>query len=537
MTELQKRHNNEFAKLMVRMNSLQDDTPTTQSTTATAPTTTTTTATATATATTAAISENSLPSTNNTQQPQQQDLADNAVSQQQQQQQKRRDESAPSSMTSISSIISDTGRRSLSRHGSQELLDYQPSTTTKEGVTKKDGGGNSADASKKIDLEEMYKQQLDLMGVKSDSKAVKPESKVMKPSLNELKMKKQAEQLNIKATTATTATTLATTSDPVVTTNVTTSTAVSGNRTPTPQRKSSVPVMPSQQQNDPSHDNHYQHHHPTLFMNSLTGLNLSQLLHNYEVRERRNKSRTAPVQTTTFMAAVADIEKATQQGTQQGLQSSNHQHNTTHYHTIGAGEPHLIWTHNTGQIATSSCAANINRLGNNISSSQYDATITQPQQFYKQLFQQGETTYASAVSSTNCGHVDSQNASQFPASGNNHLQQQHQQQTIVQQQQIHQQKNLQQQQKQQMYHNHQQQQQQHLGMSTSWPNPHGMSMFESRSNSMTSLDSIPTAMTPPPSNVTSAGSQVQQSASSNNQQQQMTSSMSNSTSSGSLAGS
>ena len=473
MTELHKRHNEEFVKLMVRMNSFQDGT-----TSITATTTSTVTTAPPGTSSTTTIAE---PSSRN--------VGDdrNAVLHHK----RREDQSAPSSSASLSSITSESERRSLSRHGSQELLDYQQSTTSnqvqttehprKKHDTASGGGKKDADLSKKIDLEEMYKKQLDLMGVKPDL-TVKTETKVVKLSLNELKMQKQVKQMNNTNSSSnnnnnnnnnsnnnnsnnnnnkivtTSSITLPATSNPVATT-------ISGSRTPTMQRKSSVPAMPSHEQ---SHD------HSAMFYNSLSSMNLSQLLHNFEVRERRNKSRTAPVQMTTLMAALDGIEATKQESmtTAATQLSQSVPFNTTHYHTIGAGDPHLIWTHNAGQMSSISHTTNNSNNSNN-SAVQCDANITQPLQFYRELFQ-SHPSYASAAAAAT--------STEIPLPTNNHHHHQYQPQ--------------------------QQQQQQNAPgcmMSSSWSASHGPPIIESRSNSMGNLDSIP-VLAPPGSASSSSSS-------------------------------
>jgi len=348
MTELQKRHNDEYAKLMLKVRTLQPENTT-------------------------AVPDSSR------------DTGEANM------QSKRRDEAEHQE------------RRTISRHGSQELLDYQPNESSK-----KDKKDSTTENSRKIDLEEMYKQQLDLMGIKQDSKAPKPDVKPSKPSLNELKLKKQAEQMNTKQSGATT--------------NDASTERIGGDRTPTPQRKVSVPTMPSQnnQQNE------------TNFFDSLTGLNLSQLLHQYEVKERRNKSKTAPVQSAALMAAVAEASQTNQQ--QQHVTIGQ----TTHYNTIGASDSHVTWTHNDGQILQTPSEQHPHES---------------QQQFYQNLFQQKQQQQqmlqTQQLTTTTCPQQTHEQA--FPPGGAAGA-------------------NI---------------------MSSSWPNS-GQSMFTNRSQSLNHLDNIPT---------------------------------------------
>jgi len=221
-------------------------------------------------------------------------------------------------------------------------------------------------------------------------------------------LKKQAEQMNTKQSGATT--------------NDASTERIGGDRTPTPQRKVSVPTMPSQnnQQNE------------TNFFDSLTGLNLSQLLHQYEVKERRNKSKTAPVQSAALMAAVAEASQTNQQQQHVTIEQ------TTHYNTIGASDPHVTWTHNNGQILQTPSEQHPHES---------------QQQFYQNLFQQKQQQQqmlqTQQLTTTTCPQQTHEQA--FPPGGAAGA-------------------NI---------------------MSSSWPNS-GQSMFTNRSQSLNHLDNIPT---------------------------------------------
>jgi len=281
-------------------------------------------------------------------------------------------------------------RRTISRHGSQELLDCPVSTCqsnvqvseqtsstapTPSTMTKKDStisnGGSGANTKREpgesnrnnINLEAMYKQQLDLMGVKSDNKSPKPEVKPAKPSLNELKMKKQAEQMCTQQQSITE-------SNHVQTHTTTASesctyTCKNGTATPS-QRKSSVPVIG------------HSYYDQNTFFHSLNSLNLSHLLHSYE---RRTKSKTAPVQSAAVMAAVAEATQQEQTSNTNDVPGESVGY--SHYHTIGAGDPHVIWTH--GRVTSYDAPSQSETGGSNERQQQHDVV---QQQYYQQLFQQ-----------------------------------------------------------------------------------------------------------------------------------------------------
>lgn len=189
-------------------------------------------------------------------------------------------------------------RPALSRHGSQEFIDINTELQAKKDVEKKS-------------LEEMYLQQLDSMVSLSKSKQdtnIKTDSKSSKPSLNQLKLKSRAEQMNKKV------------SSEKATDNV----AVANTKT-----KSTTSSSGNQQQQQ-------QH----IFAQSLTSLNLSSLLHSVEMKERRNKSKTAP----NINVSTTNTNLNSGSTTNIITVSSNSTCNVEpHYHTIGASDcPKLL---------------------------------------------------------------------------------------------------------------------------------------------------------------------------------------------------
>ena len=151
-------------------------------------------------------------------------------------------------------------------------------------------------------LNQMFLKQLDSMGSLSRNKqdtSQKSEGKVSKPSLNELKLKSQAEQMK-KTTTSNNSSSGKTVSSNETT--ATTSTSSNSNNTPQTQKRRqpfSVNQMSEQ-----------------TFHQSLSGLNLSLILHNHEMKEKRPKSKTFCSDNATGTSSAA----------------------YSHYHTISSGE-------------------------------------------------------------------------------------------------------------------------------------------------------------------------------------------------------
>jgi len=191
-------------------------------------------------------------------------------------------------------------RPALSRHGSQELIDINSELQAKKDVEKKS-------------LEEMYLQQLDSMVSLSKSKQdtnIKTDSKSSKPSLNQLKLKSRAEQMNKKV------------SSEKATDNV----SVANTKTKSTTTTSSSSGNQQQQQQ--------------IFAQSLSSLNLSSLLHSVEMKERRNKSKTAP-SITAMNINLSTTNTNLNSGSTTNIitVSSNSTCNVEpHYHTIGASD-------------------------------------------------------------------------------------------------------------------------------------------------------------------------------------------------------
>lgn len=206
-------------------------------------------------------------------------------------------------------------RKPMSRHSSQELLD-----TAGLGHGEIQPGKKAE--TEKARLDQMYMEQLNSMVSLSKKQELNQKSdlKLSKPSLNELKLKSQAAQMKkqpstegLKSSTvlvseASSASTVTTASTSLAATSVistsTTSTGLSKNR---------ISAIAQQVGAE-------------MFAQSLINLNLSSLLHSVEMRERRLKSRTAPVVTSA-------LPSNSPQSTAAGY---------SHYHTIGAGDQHAF---------------------------------------------------------------------------------------------------------------------------------------------------------------------------------------------------
>ena len=174
-------------------------------------------------------------------------------------------------------------RRTLSRHGSQDNIELSGSSEPKKA---------------EIDLkslDQMYMQQLDSMVNASKNKqenVTKTEPKLAKPSLNELKLKSQAEQMKKREKS------IDQKSIDSPNSTVTNSSVVFP--------KSKTPSLTNQQK----------------FEQSLTGLNLSALLQQVEMKEKRAKSKT-----------ISNAPNTT---------SKSEFLSQPHYHTIGSGVSHAV---------------------------------------------------------------------------------------------------------------------------------------------------------------------------------------------------